>query len=79
MTPDQIEAQIAFAEAAGLEFSPPCDSEPCRFAANDPDHLCTNRDGRPVRAGTTCFSEARASMLDEVMDARARARGERGR
>lgn len=38
----------------------------CRFALADPDlHVCRRNTGEPIRAGESCFFEARAELLSD--------------
>lgn len=36
----------------------------CRFARNDEYHVCSDREGGPLRPGTTCWHEASAQIED---------------
>lgn len=38
----------------------------CRFAGGD-DHVCRTSFGAPLQPGQVCFSEARASLRDEMV------------
>lgn len=41
-------------------------TEPCRFAAADPAHVCSRNDGSPLGRDGVCFYEAGAQLREQA-------------